>query len=190
MWKCVKCEMNNPDSSGSCFICGTEKSYSLRLAEEMKKTADFVKEEPVIHTKPEEDKKSAERSSGAAETVKDDIFGDAVHAYADDTYTEKDSAPEIKSSSPEMRSREEDEYFLYELEREKREKGSKKIKETVLVIVLIILVFSIFIGIYESTSGHETEPETAEPAVYITEESDETGTETTNEKKYIIIKDV
>lgn len=173
MWKCVKCEMNNPDSSGSCFICGTEKSYSLRLAEEMKKTADFVKEEPVIHTKPEEDKKSAERSSGAAETVKDDIFGDAVYTRTHEPHMEKFSVPEETSPAEKSDSSEpyeEDEYFLYELEREKREKGSKRIKETVLVIVLIILVFSILLEYMKAPAV--TKPNPKQPSLpYISPKS-------------------
>lgn len=186
MWKCVKCEMNNPDHSGSCFICGTEKSYSLRLAEEMKKRVVPAEKKvgkrviPAADVIPHE---SAGKSSEPTDAVKDDIFGDAVYTRTHEPHMEKFSVPEETSPAEKSDSSElyeEDDDFLYELKKEQQEKRSKKIKEIFVVIALIILIVLIIAAISESDDGYETEPETA----------DTVSIETTDETKYIIVKDV
>lgn len=58
MWKCVMCETNNPDELKNCFICGTEKTYSQRMAER-EKAAPVGVEESI--------------------SAPDDIFGKAVY---------------------------------------------------------------------------------------------------------------
>ena len=145
MWKCVKCETNNPDYSWNCFICGTEKSYSLYLVNKMMIEAKAAEVAAVA-------KKLAESEKKTEKPVKGDIFGDAVYTKthdpsSGDSFYRDEVPPVEESASPELYDYERDDDFLDELEREKlkekrdeleREKR-KKTGNVIKAIVLIIL---------------------------------------------------
>lgn len=196
MWKCVKCEMNNPDDSGSCFICGTEKSYSLRLTEEMKKYDDSVKENAGKHIKLAADAVPHEKEEKSSGPVKGDIFGDAVYTRIHEPYPEEyppsEEIPAFREGIPyETHDHDDDDDFLIELKKEQQEKRSKRIKIILFIIAITIFIFLIVAIICEREDGYETDPETADPVVYIREDTDDAvGIETTDKSKYIIIKDV
>lgn len=199
MWKCVKCEMNNLDYSGSCFICGTEKSYSLRLTEEMKKHVVSLKENAGKHIKPAADAIPHEKegkSSEPSDAVKDDIFGDAVYTRIHEPYPEEyppsEELPAIRESIlHETHDYDDDDDFLIELKKEQQEKRSKRIKNILFIIAITIFIFLIVAIICEREDSYGTAPESAEPVVYISEDADDTaGIETIDERKNIISKDV
>lgn len=184
-WKCVMCEMNNPGYSGSCFICGTEKSYSQRLTDEMKKR-EVKAADAVAH----------ESGADAPKPVMGSIFGDAVYTKSHDPHFEDDSYPEEippaeESVPPEIYDHDDDESFLAELNREKKKKEENKITVIVCVVLLILAIVRFIIMLIDVSQESDTDIETAGPAAYIHDQTAYTvSCEIADETENTISKDV
>lgn len=149
MWKCVMCETNNPVHCEECFICGTKKSDSLRISEDIKKREAYEKE---MAEKAAAEKKTVDEP----DEITSGIFGTASHkpAYEGTKTPDIDPVPGYPSSVSDAAGEISEDVWADELaervEKSKKkaelERKTKTIGEKIFCGILLAVLIFLFVG--------------------------------------------